>query len=209
VPSPLWLKPAFYRLIAPIFLTLALAPVSYAIGQATPATSAPPVAPTPPPRFTPTPEQIAQQAASEADHQQMMDQLHIRSIREGANGNDSKAPNAANYDESKANPYPDLPDPLTLKDGKKVISAKLWWSKRCPEIVEDFDHEIYGRAPVHTPKVMWEVVSTTNEKNGDVAIISKKLVGHVDNSSYPAVSVNIDLTLSTPANAKGPVPVIV
>ena len=36
----------------------------------------------------------------------------------------------------------------------------------------------------------------------------KKLIGHVDNSSYPAVSVNIDLTLTTPANAAAPVPVI-
>src|SRR5262249_42286925 len=33
-------------------------------------------------------------------------------------------------------------------------------------------------------------------------------VGHIDNSAYPAVTVNIDLTLSTPANASGPVPVM-
>jgi hypothetical protein len=30
----------------------------------------------------------------------------------------------------------------------------------------------------------------------------------VDNSSYPAIAVNIDLSVTTPANAKGPVPVI-
>ena len=165
-------------------------------------------APTPPPRFTPTPEMLAQQAASEKDHQQMMDQLHITSLRSGRNGTDPKDPNFANYDESKANPYPNLPDVLTLNDGKKITTAKEWWSNRRPEIVELFDREVYGRVPAHTPSVKWELVSTTNEKNGDFSVITKKLVGHVDNSSYPAVTVNIDLTLSTPADAKGSVPII-
>lgn len=145
---------------------------------------------------------------TESDHQAMMDLLHITSLRPGANGNDPKAPNAANYDEAKANPYPDLPDPLVMKNGKKVTSAKMWWSNRRPEIVEDFDREIYGRVPKNTPKVNWEIVSTENTTNGDVAVITKKLRGHVDNSSYPQVSVNIDLVLTTPANATGPVPVI-
>jgi len=137
----------------------------------------------------------------------MMNLLHIDSLRPGASGN-AQSPNAANYDESKANPYPKLPDPLVLKNGKKVTSAKMWWKQRRPEIVEDFDREIYGRVPNKTPKVRWEVASTTQEKNGDVPVITKKLVGHVDNASYPAVAVDIQLTLTTPANATGPVPVM-
>jgi hypothetical protein len=148
------------------------------------------------------------QVTAEQDHQRMMDLLHITSLRPGADGNHPQAPNAANYDESKANPYPKLPDPLVLKNGKKVKSAKVWWSKRRPEIVEDFDREVYGRVPKVTPKVNWEVTGTTQENNGDVPVIVKKLVGHVDNSAYPAIAVNIDLTLATPANASGPVPVI-
>jgi len=80
-------------------------------------------------------------------------------------------------DESKANPFPDLPDPLVLKNGKKVKDAKTWWNQRRPEIVEDFDREIYGRVPKVTPKVNWELTGTTEEKNGDVPIIVKKLVG--------------------------------
>jgi len=47
---------------------------------------------------------------AEQDHKMMMEQLGITSIRQGANGRDPDAPNAANYDESKGNPYPDLPD---------------------------------------------------------------------------------------------------
>jgi hypothetical protein len=148
-------------------------------------------------------------AASEADHQKMMDLLHIKTLRPGANGSGKPdAPNAANYDEAKANPYPNLPDPLVLKNGQKVTNAQVWKNKRRAEIVEDFDREIYGRVPKITPKITWKMVSAVKEKNGDFEVITKKLIGHVDNSAYPQDTVDIQLSLSTPANAKGPVPVI-
>jgi len=144
----------------------------------------------------------------EEDHQRLMDLLHMTEIRRGRDGMNKDSPYYANYDESKANPFPDLPDPLALKNGKKITKAADWWNKRRPEIVEDFDREIYGRVPKVTPKVNWVVTSTTTEKNGDVDVITKKLEGMVDNSSYPDIGVKIALTLSTPANAKGPVPVV-
>ncbi len=144
---------------------------------------------------------------AEQDHQRLMNLLHITSLRRGADG-DPKSPYAANYDEAKATLSSKLPDPLKLNNGKEVKTAKVWWQKRRPEIVEDFDREIYGRVPKETPKVVWEVTSTAHEMNGDVPVITKKLVGHVDNSAYPAIAVNIDLMLTTPANAFGPVPVI-
>jgi hypothetical protein len=137
------------------------------------------------------------------DHQRLMDLLHIAEIRHGADGSHPEAPNYANYDESKANPYPNLPDPLVLKNGKKVTTAKMWWDQRRPEIVEDFDREIYGRVPKVTPSVKWEVVSTTTD-----SVITKKLVGHVDNSAFPEITVDIQVVLTTPANATGKVPVI-
>jgi len=56
---------------------------------------------------------------SEQDHKLMMALLNITSLRPGANGSNPDAPNAANYDESKANPFPNLPDPLLLKTAKK------------------------------------------------------------------------------------------
>jgi peptidoglycan/xylan/chitin deacetylase (PgdA/CDA1 family) len=143
---------------------------------------------------------------AEQDHQRTMGLLHIKSLRRGADGN-ANSPNAANYDDSKVTPFT-LPDPLLLNNGKKVKTAKVWWTKRRPQIVEDFDREIYGRVPAHTPKINWEVISTTNEKNGDFPVITEKLIGHVDNSAYPLVKVDIQLTLSTPSNASGPVPVI-
>ena len=85
-----------------------------------------------------------------------------------------------------------------MRNGKTVNNAKTWWKQRRPEIVEDFDREVYGRVPKNIPKVNWEVVSTTKENNGNFPVITKKLVGHVDNSAYPAVTVNIELTLRRP-----------
>ncbi len=166
---------------------------------------APPPAAAPPATKAPSPQQIA----TNEDRQKMMDQLHITSLRRGADGNNKQSPFYANYDESKANPYPNYPDPLLLKNGKKVTSSKAWWNQRRPEIVEDFDREIYGRVPKNLPKVKWEVKSTTEGKNGDVDIVTKQLIGHVDNSAYPSVTVDIQASLTLPAHAAGPVPVMI
>lgn len=145
---------------------------------------------------------------TQQDHQKMMDLLKITSLRRGANPNDRNAPNAVNYDEAKANPYPNLPDPLVLKNGEKVTSPNIWWKQRRAEIVEDFDREIYGRVPANVPNVKWEVTSTTPGTNGAFAVITKQLVGHVDNSAYPLISVDIQMALTTPSNAIKPVPVM-
>jgi hypothetical protein len=144
---------------------------------------------------------------TQKDYAQMLAQLGITSTRPGPSGN-PQAPNAANTDEAKATPYTTLPDPLALKNGKKVTDAKTWWTSRRPGIVEEFDREVYGRAPKNIPKVVWEITSTANEMNGTFPVITKKLVGHVDNSAYPPVTVDIQLTVTTPANANGPVPVM-
>ena len=92
------------------------------------------------------------QKLTDIDYKQMLNQLKITSLRSGVDGNNLQSPNAVNYDEEKATIYPNLPDPLTLKNGKKVTSEKVWWKKRRPEIVKDFDEEIYGITPANTPK---------------------------------------------------------
>ena len=144
---------------------------------------------------------------AEQDHQNMMDQLGIKSLRPGPSGNES-APNHANYDESVATPYPDLPDLLTLKNGKKVTTPDIWWKLRRPEIVEDMEKEVYGRLPKSIPAVKWTVDISEREMVGMMPVIAKKLTGHVDNSSCPSINVNIQMVLVVPANVKGPVPVL-
>jgi hypothetical protein len=145
---------------------------------------------------------------AEQDHQRLMDLLHITSLRPGADGRNPNAPNAANYDEGKANPFPKLPDPLVLKNGQRVTSAKMWWEMRRPEIVADFDREVYGRLPASLPAVLWKVISTANETIGSVPAVTKQLEGHIDNSADPAITVDIELTLTTPAQLPAAVPVI-
>ena len=80
---------------------------------------------------------------TQEDHRNMMEQLGITKLRPGPSGNPS-APNSANYDEAVANPYPELPEILKLKDGSLVTTPEQWWNKRRPEIVEDFDREVLG-----------------------------------------------------------------
>lgn len=144
---------------------------------------------------------------SQQDHQLMMKLLGISQLRPAPSGNPNDS-YVANTDESKASPYTSLPDPLVFKNGTKVTSSKDW-DKRRKEIIEDFDREVYGRMPQNTPSVKWEVVSEKDTMEGIFPVKIKNLVGHVDNSAFPSVSVDIQLTLTTPANFLKPVPVII
>ena len=159
-----------------------------------------------------TPEQdslIAQtNRKTKWDHENMMVQLGITSLRTGASGT-ATAPNAANYDESKAVIFPNLPALLTTKDGLKVSSKKMWERVRRPELFEEFDREIYGRVPSNTPKVQWVVVSTKDDKVGNTDVTVQKLQGIVDNSLFPSIEGKMDLTLTLPKQSLKPVPVIV
>jgi hypothetical protein len=144
---------------------------------------------------------------AQQDHDNMMKQLGIKQVRPGPSGNES-GPNHANYDESIANPCPVLPDILITKAGKKVNTAGMWWKQRRPEIAEDIEREMYGRLPKNIPKVTWTVKITDREFVGRTPAIAKQLTGHVDNSDYPLINVDINMMLVLPANVKGPVPVL-
>ena len=138
----------------------------------------------------------------------MMEQLGIKRLRPGPNSR-AGTTNSANYDPAKANPYPDLPDPLVSKNGQKVTTAEAWWKQRRPEIVEDFEREVFGRVPKNVPKVTWAITTqATDRVVGEIPVVAKQLVGHVDNSSSPSINVDIQMTLVTPAKTKGPVPVL-
>src|SRR5271154_7339167 len=176
MPVPLWSR-----------LSIALIGVSCvsALGAAA-------VAQAPPVTFT-----------ADQDRQNMMDQLGIKALRPGPSGNE-KAPNHANYDESQANPFPNVPDPLVMNDGRKVTTPAMWSDERRPELVEMFSKYIYGRVPGAVPKVTWTVTTVDHERIGFTPVIAKDLIGEVDNSAYPAIKVRIHMTLVTPERAKGP-----
>ena len=141
------------------------------------------------------------------DHHNMMAQLGIRSLRPGPSGNES-APNHANYDEATANPFPILPDALTLESGKKVTTADAWWKQRRPQIIEAFERDVLGRVPRDVPKVTWSVSHSTTGLVGPYRVVGRQLVGHVNNATYPAINVDIQMALVMPADAIGRVPVM-
>jgi hypothetical protein len=141
------------------------------------------------------------------DHAQMLRQLGITALRPGPSGNE-QAPNHANYDEAKANPYPTLPPLLTLKNGQQVTSARLW-ARRRAEIIDDFEREVVGRVPKNAPRVAWNVTATDTGTIAGRRVVGSQLTGHADNSAYPAITVDIPLTVVLPADAKGPVPVMI
>src|SRR5687767_15919421 len=99
------------------------------------ASAQPPVAPPPPTGAPFDPAKVPAGLAppkmwtAQQDHQDMLGRLGIETLRPGPSGNES-APNHANYDEALANPHPNLPDVLTLKNGRKVTSAAMWTARR-------------------------------------------------------------------------------
>ncbi|HTM03187.1 MAG TPA: hypothetical protein VL173_06785 [Vicinamibacterales bacterium] len=148
----------------------------------------------------------ALQRATNDDHQDMMRQLGIRALRPGPSGNE-QAPNHANYDEAKANPYPDLPPVLVMKNGTKVMTAAQWKQRRA-EIIEDFDREVLGRVPANAPRITWHVAKTEQWEIAGHPVVGQALIGHADNAAYPEIDVDIRMTLVVPADAKKPVPVM-
>ena len=55
----------------------------------------------------------------------------------------------------------------------------------------------------------WAVVASERESVGGIPVLAKQLVGHVDNTSYPLIDVNLSMTLVLPADVKKPVPVLI
>ncbi|WP_221030286.1 acetylxylan esterase [Actomonas aquatica] len=138
----------------------------------------------------------------------MLDKLGIDDTRPGADPNNPDSPNAVNYDESKATRFPDLPDPLTTEAGEPVETAEAWWQVRRPEIVAQFESEVYGHIPAGVPEVTWVVVDEYPERKGPFEVITRRLEGRLDNSAYPFVEVAIALTVSVRADATGAVPAV-
>jgi hypothetical protein len=147
----------------------------------------------------------------EQDRERLMGLLGIKNLRLGPTSRNEPQPGRfglVNYDEAKANPFPNLP-PLLLSNARdQVTTPWLWWNVRRPEIVELFDREIYGRLPEQMPEVQWKVVESKKETQDGTAVTVREVVGHVDSSAYPLLSVDISLTVTIPADASGPVPIV-
>jgi hypothetical protein len=163
----------------------------------------------PAPAPSPSDYRAAIAAASAAERSREMKLLGIAELQPPATAYDIGKPGNANYDEAKANPYPNLPPLLVSKDGTPVRTAAQW-QKRRAEIKALFDENIYGKYPAHIPAVSWKVTSIEMLTVQGVPAMVKHVTGHVDNSAYPAITVDIQLDVVTPQAARGrKVPVII
>ena len=137
------------------------------------------------------------------DHRQMMEQLGIKALRPGPSGNE-QAPNHANYDEALANPFPTLPDVLTLKNGRKVTTA------RAVDAAARRDRRglrARGVRPHSRRRAEGHVDGRrrrTRARSAGGGSIGKQLVGHVDNSALSGASTSTSpLTLVRPGRREG------
>lgn len=110
-------------------------------------------------------------------------------------------PDGYNYDEDKV-PEFKLPDPLTLKSGKKVKNAQVWNNKRRPQILKLFEEHVYGRSPAPRDDMHFEVTSV-NEKALDGKAVRKEVSVYF---SAAKDGPQMSILMYLPANAKGPTP---
>ena len=106
-----------------------------------------------------------------------------------------------NYDESLAGTYT-LPDPLLFPDGRKVKNARQWTRDRRPQILSLFEEFEYGKIPMITERVTFNVFDKgTVSLNGKA--IRKQVTVYLtsDTSDH-----KMDILIYLPADASGPVP---
>src|SRR5215469_8384113 len=115
----------------------------------------------------------------------------------------TKTGHVSNYDESKVKPYT-LPDPLVLADGGRVETAGEWTSRRRPELIRTYEAEIFGRIPADAPRVTWTAVPVRGSLP-DEASETTLAIGSIGAGD---AAPKMQLTVFTPVNVRGEVPVI-
>jgi hypothetical protein len=108
-----------------------------------------------------------------------------------------------NYDEARVGTYT-LPDPLVLADGKPVRDAKTWNEKRRGEIVRLFEENQYGRSPGRPAAMSFDVFDKGTPALEGKAIRRQITIYFSADKPGP----KMDLLVYVPANAAGPVPVL-
>jgi hypothetical protein len=114
-------------------------------------------------------------------------------------------PNNANYEESKVGSYT-LPDPLVLKNGRRVTSPQQWPARRS-ELLDLFAREVYGRTPATATgmigKLRFEIRSRQSTALEGLATRQEITVHLTNKADGPRMSLLVYL----PNGATGAVPV--
>ena len=106
------------------------------------------------------------------------------------------------YDEAKV-PSFTLPEVLALRSGERVRDAKLWNSRRRPEILAMYETEVFGRSPAKPAKLNYEVKGLEKGVLGGKA--DRKIVTIYIGGARG--DPKIDLLMYLPAGVKKAVPV--
>lgn len=101
-----------------------------------------------------------------------------------------------NYFEDNAGAYT-LPDPLQLRNGKKVTDAATWINKRRPEIVHLFEQYQFGKAPGKPADMHFNLFDKGTPVLNGKAIRKQVTIYFTDDSSK-----SMDLLIYLPAGAK-------
>ena len=108
-----------------------------------------------------------------------------------------------NYTESKVGHYT-LPDPLKLRDGEPVTDAATWTNKRRPELIALLEENQFGRAPARPPAMHFDVFDAGTPAFDGKAIRRQVTIHLTDDNDGP----QINLLVYVPAQATGPVPIL-
>jgi hypothetical protein len=112
------------------------------------------------------------------------------------------APAGFNYDEAKVPPYT-LPDPLRSAAGSTISSAAEWTGGLREETRALLEREMFGKAPAR-PALHFRVEEEATPALNGSALRKQVAVSLSGKADGPFM----DLLLYTPAQAKGPVPVV-
>jgi len=108
-----------------------------------------------------------------------------------------------NYEEARVGDYK-LPDLLMLANGKPVRDAKTWNEKRRPEIVRLFEENQYGRSPGRPAAMSFDVFDKGTPALDGKAVRRQVTIYFSADKAGP----KMDLLVYVPANATGPVPLL-
>ncbi|MDD3590380.1 MAG: acetylxylan esterase [Thermoguttaceae bacterium] len=107
-----------------------------------------------------------------------------------------------NYDESQTPQYV-LPDPLVSEDGTQIDTPEAWKSIRRPEILKQFQTEMFGKYPeADLSKIQFEEVAVYKDFLGGKATMKVERVYF----NAPEKTPKMDLMVIIPNDCKGSVP---
>jgi len=109
-------------------------------------------------------------------------------------------PEYLNLDPRAIEPYT-IPDPLVMKDGRKVETSEQWYKERRPELLGMFETEMFGKAPGKYPGTSYEVLEEDRHALDGKAVRKQVRIKFGDSGK------GITVLMYLPADAKGPVPV--